>query len=50
MVHPDAQGHARLIAEGPDLAALPEDIEITREPAGGSPAPRGPVVIAWSGG
>lgn len=49
VVHPDAQGHARLIAEGQDLADLPEAVEITLEPAGGSPAPRGPVVIAWPG-
>lgn len=50
VVHPDTQGHARLIVEGPDLAALPEAVEITREPVGGSPGRRGPVVIAWPGG
>jgi len=49
VIHPDAQGHSRLIVEGQDLAALPEAIEVTREPVGGSSVPRGPVVIAWSG-
>ncbi len=47
--HPDAQGSARLIAEGPDLAALPDAAEVTLERTGGGPEPRGPVVIRWPG-
>ncbi len=46
-VAPGADGKALLIAEDPALAAWPEAVEVTREPAGGSAAPRGPVVIAW---
>lgn len=46
-VQPDANGNARLIAEGPTLTILPEAIEITLEPAGGSAAPSGPVMVAW---
>ena len=45
-VRPDAEGDARLIVEGPELTALPDAIEITREPAGGSPVPSGPVVVS----
>jgi RNA polymerase sigma-70 factor (ECF subfamily) len=43
----DAQGQGRLIAEAPALAAPPDAIEVTLEPAGGSEAPSGPVVIVW---
>jgi RNA polymerase sigma factor (sigma-70 family) len=42
---PDATGAARLIAEGPAFAALPEAAEVTLEPAGGSATPTGPVVV-----
>jgi len=45
-VSPDAGG-ARLIAESPALAALPDALEVTREPRTGSAAPSGPVVVAW---
>jgi len=45
-VLPDA-GSARLIAESPALAALPDALEVTLEPRGGSAAPSGPVVVAW---
>jgi RNA polymerase sigma-70 factor (ECF subfamily) len=45
-VKPDQRGDARLIAQGPVLAVLPDAIEITREPSGGSPAPTGPVVVS----
>src|SRR5581483_9933972 len=38
---PDATGSARLIAEGPMLAVLPEAIEVTLEPTGGSATPSG---------
>ena len=45
-VQPDAHGDARLIVEGPDLAALPDALEVTREAAGGSRTPTGPVVVS----
>jgi RNA polymerase sigma-70 factor (ECF subfamily) len=44
---PDAEGNARLIAEGPGLAVLPEVIEVTQEPTGGSTAPSGPSIVGW---
>jgi RNA polymerase sigma-70 factor (ECF subfamily) len=43
----DASGHALVIAEGADLAQPPAAIQVTLEPAGGSAAPTGPVVIHW---
>ena len=43
---PDAGGDARLIVEGPELTVLPDAIEVTREPAGGSRAPGGTVVVS----
>ncbi len=43
----DANGHALVIAEGTDLGQLPEAIQVTLEPAGGSAVPSGPVVIRW---
>src|SRR5436190_1810621 len=46
-VEPDAGGSARLIAEDPALAALPDGVEVTLEPRTGSAAPSGPVVVAW---
>jgi len=48
-VQPDTSGNARLIAEGPVLAVLPDAIQVTREPTGGSAAPSGAVVVAWPG-
>src|SRR5437870_11195870 len=47
-VEPDAGGSARLIAESPALAALPEALEVTVEPRAGSAVPSGPVVLAWT--
>jgi RNA polymerase sigma-70 factor (ECF subfamily) len=44
---PDAGGSARLIAESPALATLPDALEVTREPRSGSAAPSGPVLVAW---
>ena len=44
---PDASGRARIVAEGPALAAPPEALEVTLEPEGGSTEPSGPPVIAW---
>jgi RNA polymerase sigma-70 factor (ECF subfamily) len=49
-VQPDANGSARLIAEGPDLALPPEAIQVTPEPGVGGAAPSGPALIAWPGG
>jgi anti-sigma-K factor RskA len=46
-VEPDAGGSARLIAEDPTLATLPDGLEVTLEPRTGSVAPTGPVVVAW---
>jgi RNA polymerase sigma factor (sigma-70 family) len=43
----DASGHALVIAEGPDLGQLPEALQVTLEPAGGSATPSGPIVIRW---
>jgi RNA polymerase sigma-70 factor (ECF subfamily) len=48
-VQPDANGNARLIAEGFPLAALPDAIQVTQEPSGGSMVPSGPVVVVWPG-
>ena len=45
---PDAHGAAQLIAEDPALTQAPDVVEITLEPSGGSQAPTGPVVVAWS--
>jgi Anti-sigma-K factor rskA/Sigma-70, region 4 len=46
---PDTIGNARLIAEGPTLVVLPDAIQVTQEPVGGSAVPNGPVVVAWPG-
>src|SRR5438876_5896831 len=45
---PDADGSARLIAEAPALATLPDAVTVTVEPRGGSSAPGGRVVVAWT--
>jgi len=47
---PDPMGNARLIAEGPTLVVLPEAIQVTQEPVGGSTVPSGPVVVVWPSG
>ena len=44
---PDADGQARIVAQGPALAAPAEALQVTLEPAPGSAAPGGPLVIAW---
>jgi RNA polymerase sigma factor (sigma-70 family) len=48
-VRPDGTGSAMLVVDGPALAALPDAVQVTLEPAGGSPEPRGPVVLSWPG-
>jgi RNA polymerase sigma-70 factor, ECF subfamily len=45
-VRPDASGAARLIVEGSQVTTLPDGVEITREPARGSPSPLGSVVVS----
>ncbi len=45
---PAPDGSARLIAESPALAALPDGLEVTLEPRPGSPAPSGRVVVEWT--
>jgi RNA polymerase sigma-70 factor (ECF subfamily) len=46
-VHPQDDGHDRLIAEGPHLKSLPTALKVTLETAGTPRAPSGPTVIAW---
>jgi RNA polymerase sigma-70 factor (ECF subfamily) len=45
---PDASGHARLIAEGPALAAAPERLVVTRERGPVRGAPSGETVVRWT--
>ena len=42
----DGTGHALVIVDQPGAKA-PEALKVTLEPAGGSAAPTGPVVVAW---
>jgi len=44
-IRPDAHGDGRLIVEGPAVTRMPDAVEITREPAGGSAGPQGPVIV-----
>src|SRR4029079_5705458 len=44
---PDPMGNRRHIPEGPPLVVLPEAIQVTQEPVGGSTVPSGPVVVVW---
>jgi RNA polymerase sigma-70 factor (ECF subfamily) len=46
-IQPDASGAARLLAEDPVLAVLPEVIQVTLEPTRGSITPSGSVVVVW---
>ncbi|MDQ6906642.1 MAG: sigma-70 family RNA polymerase sigma factor [Chloroflexota bacterium] len=48
-MEPDADGNALRIIENPANATLPEALQVTLEPARGSPTPSGPVVVSWSG-
>lgn len=45
----DETGHGLLLADQHGQGA-PAELEVTIEPAGGSPAPTGAVVVAWTGG
>lgn len=45
---PDRTGSALLIIESAETAT-PEGLQVTLEPARGSPAPSGPVVVSWPG-
>jgi RNA polymerase sigma-70 factor (ECF subfamily) len=47
-VRADAAGSARLIAEAPVLAALPEAVVVTIESAAGSAAPSHRLVVSWA--
>lgn len=49
-VRPDGHGAARLIVEGAAVERLPDAVEITLEPARGSPSPHGPVVVSGQPG
>jgi RNA polymerase sigma-70 factor, ECF subfamily len=47
--NPDASGKGILVGEGPDFSVLPEAVQVTLEPTGGSAAPTGPVIIGSPG-
>jgi len=47
-VAPDADGSARLIAEDPALAALPDGLEVTLKQGNGSASPSDRVLVAWT--
>jgi RNA polymerase sigma-70 factor (ECF subfamily) len=47
VVRPDASGYARLIAQGPGVAAAPDALQVTLEPEAGSASPTGPALAAW---
>jgi len=47
-IEPDARGSARLIAEDPSLAVLPDALQVTREPLNGSANPSARVIVAWA--
>ena len=44
---PDAEGRARIVAEGPAFAAPAEALQVTLEPSPGGVAPGGALVLAW---
>jgi RNA polymerase sigma-70 factor (ECF subfamily) len=47
-VRPDADGSARLIAEADALATMPDALQVTVEPVGGSVTPGGSVIASWT--
>lgn len=48
-MEPDSNGNALRIIENQGNAAPPEALQVTVEPARGSPTPSGRVVVSWSG-
>jgi RNA polymerase sigma-70 factor (ECF subfamily) len=46
MMTPDSNGYALLIIENPTNVAPPEALQVTLEPARGSPTPSGPVIVS----
>ena len=44
---PGSDGNALIISEDPALVMLPEAVQVTVEPAGGSVVPSGPVIIQY---
>jgi len=46
-VEPDERGSARILLEGPDVAAFPDGLEVTREPSATGPTPGETVVVRW---
>jgi len=47
VARPDADGRARLVAEGPELGLAPDELLITLEPTAGGATPTGPAVVTW---
>jgi len=43
----DASGNAMLVSDGSVFQVMPQAVEVTREPGGGSAQPTGPVIIEW---
>jgi RNA polymerase sigma factor (sigma-70 family) len=43
----NADGNAVVIGEGAEFATLPEAVQVTVEPNGGSATPSGEIIIAW---
>ncbi len=49
VLRPDASGSGLLISEGQDLTQLPDEVQVTLEPAGHTgAAPGGSIVIEWA--
>ncbi|HEY7293930.1 MAG TPA: sigma-70 family RNA polymerase sigma factor [Dehalococcoidia bacterium] len=49
VLHPDAAGSGLLIGEGQDLTQLPDEVQVTLEPAGHAGAvPGGSVMVDWT--
>ena len=46
----DESGNAMLVSDGSVFQTMPQAVEVTREPAGGTAAPTGPAVIEWHAG
>jgi RNA polymerase sigma-70 factor (ECF subfamily) len=46
-VNPDGASKGILVGEGAQFTALPDAVQVTLEPTGGSAAPTGPVIVGW---